>query len=150
MFFKVIYYLIGIGIVLYELGMLGKFKDYVNDSFDFLQWNKSKKEELGTTPKWDDYPPDIKEFAKPLAIFFSIEVIWMLLLLFTFNWLAVILYFIWSFIMKKVWYESVQNDRSGYANYLFTHKVVLISFIIFTIVNTFHLHINLFNVIFGF
>ena len=43
MFFKVIYYLLGIGIVLYELGMLGKFKDYVNDSFDFLQWNKNKK-----------------------------------------------------------------------------------------------------------
>jgi hypothetical protein len=77
-----------------------------------------------------------------------LTLVWLGVGLFTFNWFLFILYFVVSFIIGKL---SV-NAKKYKSSFVATTKIQAIwgsAVIIFAIINTFHLHINLFQLIFG-
>ena len=122
MFFKVIYYLIGIGIVLYNLYRLSD-KRFSYDLFEWYQIFQEKKKE-GKEKEALKIIENDKDFAIKIIVF--------------------------SFFMYKVSVKSLKNNRAtSYIKEVNFKIGVSIAIILFAIINTFHLHIDLIKLIFG-
>jgi uncharacterized ion transporter superfamily protein YfcC len=141
MFFKVIYYFIGLVFVLVELGKLARLKEYVRFFTDYKSWTKMRKRKKESTG-WEETPEEFKTPMKLMLIYFFSTFLWMGLGLFTFNWGFIIVYFIMLITATKLSTNKKGVYSSGLVAWTGFWILFNISFYIFLILNTFHLHIN--------
>ena len=142
MFFKVIYYFIGLLIVFIEMIKLVKVKEYVLLITDYSSWVKMRKKNDESTD-WGDIPEEYKVPMIGLLIYYVISFIWLGIGIFTFNWAFVLSYIIFFTLSSKL---RPKNQNIVYSQAFVTRTtfwiIFNICFYLFLILNTFHLHIN--------
>jgi len=140
MFFKVVYYFIGLIFVFIELAKLSKVESYVRKITDYSSWTKMRKKK-GESTDWEDTPEELKSYMLIILIYFILTLIWMGIGLLTFNWGFVLSYFILMMIVTKISPKKPKYSKG--VVYLTTFWIFFnISFYLFLIINTFHLHIK--------
>lgn len=151
MFFKVIYYLIGLLIVGYKMFRIGD-KNFNGDLFEVFRWHEKEKEK-GNENIWNDMKekmgPELRNGILYFVGFTLLEITWLGIGLFTYNWLLFIAIFLYAFIFSKVMMNSMKKYKSVFIKLVNLNLFIGIVTILFAIVNTFHLHIDLFKLIFG-
>ena len=147
MFFKVIYYLIGLAIVVYQLYFLNK--DFIKDMYEIWRESDELKKE-GKKFDTDLLDEDFKKKILGFALMMLIQLAWFFIGIFTFNWVLFVAYFIYGFIVGKV--GNWKKSQTTFLTMAGISKAIVVSIILFSIINSFHLHINLFEqlkVLFG-
>lgn len=144
MFFKVIYYLIGLAIVAYHLYFLNK--DFIKEIYKIWKESDELKKE-GKKIDVNSIDDDFKNKIVVFALMMLIQVAWFFIGFFTFNWLLFAAYFVYGFIVGKI--SKFKKSQHIFLTMATINKVIVVGIILFSIINTFHLHINLFNIIFG-
>ena len=138
--FKVMYYFIGLILVVVELGKLSKAKEYVRFFTDYKGWTNMRKKKEESTD-WEDIPEEYKTPMILMLVYFFSTLLWFGIGLFTFNWGFVAAYLVLMLLMSKV-----SSNKGIYSTGLVmkTKFWILfnIAFYIFLLLNTFHLHIN--------
>lgn len=140
MFFKVIFYFIGLIFVFIELVKLGKLDEYVRKVTDYMGWIKMRKKKDESTDR-DDTPEEFKSFMMVLTIYYISELAWLGIGLFTFNWVFILTYFALMMIVSKLTPKKKTYSK-GLVGWTGFWILFNISFYMFLIINTFHLHIN--------
>lgn len=152
MFFKVIYYLIGLGIVTYKLYRLGK-PELTRDFWDTWRWHEEAKEKGET-------PTDVDEWKEKLGVDHFNEVLllagmailefsWLIVGLFSYNWLLFLVFLAYGVIANKMMKKTWTVSRSSYVSSTQMNLFIGVCVILFALINTFHLHIDLVKLIFG-
>lgn len=151
MFFKVLYYLLGIIVVIYKLGRFYNTND-TKEIWKLSRWYddaKANKTIPKTTDGWKEKLGEQYSTIILMLMFSFIELLFILVGLFTYNWLIFLSLIIYSLISNGFLDKFYKINES---TFLFSTQFNLMLYILaylFAIVNTFHLHINLFNIIFG-
>jgi hypothetical protein len=141
--FKVMYYFMGLVFIFVELAKLSQISKYTKKITDYRAWNKSKKAKEDKSELWDKMPEEFKTFMGYMTAYMFAELIWLGFGLFTFNWLFILAYFLISIITSKVIPTRKLPYSSGLVAYTGFWSILTISFYIFLIINTFHLHITM-------
>jgi len=144
MFFKVIYYLIGLIVVGYQI--YGINREFLRNVFYYSEANKKAKKR-GEELNLDTLSSDFKKQVTVFGFMMLFQVSWLLIGLFSFNWQLILLYFGISTISGLI-YRMNKNVNSFVTIGMF-QRIVIILTILFATINSFHLHINLFQLIFG-
>jgi len=135
---KTIYYFVGLMLLGYELMFLIGFKGQMKRIKAY--WDYKKDHEV-KTEDWDNLPDDVKN-TRILGVFVGIPLIlWLLGGLLTFNWLLFVFYWVYFFIIVAL--KEISRPSSIYSGIVFFDTLVSIVFIAFVIINSYHLHIDL-------
>ena len=152
MFFKVIYYLIGLAIVGYKAYRLSQ-PELTKDFWDLWRWHdKAKKDgtKPTTTQEWKDkLGEDMFTSVITMALFAVAEFSWLILGLFSYNWVLILAFLIYGFVYNKAMKKRMETYRSVFVSSTNMNLFLAICVILFALINSFHLHIDLFKLIFG-
>lgn len=135
---KHIYYFIGILFLIYELQWL--FKPYelsVKTRKIISDSKKYRNTKFNETPK--EYKNDLLNIAVPQFLY----LIWLGVGLFTFNWLTFLFLLVFGFTIGRI--QNLKNDIVWYSSVVWINTVVYIIGILFSIINSYHLKIDLFE-----
>ena len=146
MFFKVIYYFIGLLLVLINLYRLSDTNS-LNDIFDINKKYRESKEE-GKDFDLDTLDKDMKAYLYFIFGFGMVALIWLGIGIFTYNWVIIIAFFFISFLLKKI-YRNSKKYRDSFIALTKTQIMLFVITVLFAIINTFHLHIDFIKLIFG-
>ncbi len=146
MFFKVIYYLIGLFIVFFNFYRLNDM-EFMGDLFDLNKKSKELKAQ-GEKFDYDSLDDDFKHKLYWLIGVAFLALVWFAIGLFSYNWFLFLAYFVASFILGKI-NPNVKKNKTSFLAVTKTQIVLGISVILFAIINTFHLHIDFIKLIFG-
>jgi hypothetical protein len=151
MFFKVIYYLIGLVIVAYKMYRISD-KNFNSDLFDIWCWHGEEKKK-GNKDVWSDMKEKLGTEIHNKIIFFTIftllEFSWLGVGLLTYNWLLFVALFIYGFLFNRIMKNRMKKYKSVFMSSTNMNLTIGIMVILFAIINTFHLHIDLIKLIFG-
>lgn len=148
MFFKVIYYLIGLVLVAYKTHRLTN-KEINGDLYDVWRCHEEEKKK-GNKLDWKEVlSEELRNKFYIFAGFVLLEITWIGVGLFTYNWLLFLGFFIYSFLFNRVMKNRIEKYKSVFISTTNMNLVIGIGIILFAIINTFHLHIDLFKLIFG-
>jgi len=148
MFFKYIYYFIGVAIAMHEFYKMSHAKYFEQKGDELIKYHGENKDENGNI-SIKNLPADLKNFSIHLTIWMVLELGWTIIGLFTYNWVAFIALLIWNFISSKLLYAPFVKYKNYIRLYNFVVRFILILFIFFVTLNSFHLHIDLISLIFG-
>lgn len=138
---KFLFYLWGIiNMVLFVLPYIFDAKNKAKSLMDLVGWSKSMKNKKY---EWHHIPEDIKSNIKYFGLMILFFIPWMLIGLFTFNWFVFLVYWVISFTVGQIG-SSIRksNNVSGYATWLVIWNIYEASFIIFVLINSYHLKID--------
>lgn len=138
---KFLFYLWGIvNLIFFVLPFIYDAKNKARGLIDLLGWTKSMK---GKKYEWHHIPEEFKS----LIIYFLLMIVffvpWMLIGLFTFNWFIFLLYWVSSFTVGRIG-SSIRKafNVGGYATWLVIWNIYEAAFIIFVLINSYHLKID--------
>ena len=142
--FKFLYYFVGVIIFLIYLSTLFHYNSWFRKYWDGRKWflKKYKKHEH----EWSDLPDEAKNYIIWVLAVFLPFIIWSLIGFFTYNWILFIGYWAISFIiagLTKLFTGFGYSYFTGIIDY-----VIAIGLILFSLINSYHLHIDLLNLIF--
>ena len=152
MFFKVIYYLIGLGLVVYKVYRLSN-PEQTKDFWDIFRWHEKAKED-GTEPtsvdEWKEkLGVDTFNNVIMMAILAIVEFSWFFVGIFTYNWALLLAFMVYSFVSYRIMKPKLKTYQSSFVSYTNTQLFLGICIILFAVINSFHLHIDLVKLIFG-
>jgi hypothetical protein len=127
-----IYYIFGLIVLLSNIAFIFKF----NKIFSVLEWYTVFKEVTGSKPKLNDFrkKEDYTIFTNR-NILSSFEIFWILVGLFTANWLYFLIIICYITIVNLVFYKSKFSIMSKISSFIFS--LVRISIYSYLIVNHF-------------
>lgn len=141
--FKFIFYFIGVIFIIYEIIWIFSPKRKILESLKFYELRKQNEGK-----KWEDVDYEYQEAVfnrLPLFIF----MIWFICGLFTFNWVAFLGIMILQFVIITPISIAIRGDNIGYLLLHWFNSVIGLVWAIFVILNTYHLKIDLFEIIKG-
>jgi len=136
-----IYYIIGLFLFFSNLSVIYKWKSHSRIAF----WNKTFKNVTGSYPKESDFSSkdEYNHFIGYLGVFI-IESIWILIGLLSGSWILMIFLLILnnisSYLIHR--YDNVFSKITGFLIFLVKTLTIL-----FIILNKFHLHMDVTNII---
>jgi hypothetical protein len=140
---KHIFYFIGILYILYEINFLLK-------PFAHVQKVKKMKElsDENKTNKWSKYSDEYKDIIFTIAFPNALIFFWSFLGLLTFNWVAFTFLIFFNFIVI-VPISKLFNFNLAYTILHWLNSLLTIVIVIFIIINSYHLKLNLFDIVKG-
>ena len=138
---KHIFYFIGICFIIHEVLWLLNPIEYTEKSKklkDLMKQNKWKK--------WDEYPQDYKDILINRGLPSLLFTLWMFAGLLTFNWVAFVAIIAFNFIaiapISKLFKFSLAYTVLHWLN-----SVIGLAFGVFVIINSYHLKLNLYEIV---
>lgn len=136
---KHLFYLIGIGFVIYEIMWILNPKSQVEKSKKF--WKETK---LNKGKKWDEMTEDYKGLLFSKGVPNIILTFWMVCGLLTFNWLPFLLKLVWSFVIITP-ISNLFRYSIAYTVLHWFNSLVGFAFGVFVIINSYHLKIDVYE-----
>ena len=131
---KAIYYFLGIFILIYELRTLLNPSQRIKEMKD-LRLILKKDYKL--------MPENEKKKVAYAVLFVIYSLIYLFLGVFTFQWWLYLDYFLFIILMSVIFNKTREKDKQYYIATVFD-AIVGLAFILFTVVNAYHLKIDLF------
>jgi hypothetical protein len=140
--FKFLFYLIGMVGLMAEIAWLFSPRESLKKALRFNELSK-----LNKGRKTDDYTPEYKDMLR--AYIPSVFLVFYLIFgIFTFQWVIFLSYLLFNIIIISPLSKlTVNRSNLLYASIHWVSSLIGTAFIIFTIINAYHLHIDFTNVI---
>jgi Flp pilus assembly protein TadB len=152
MFFKLIYYLIGIGIIMYKSYRLSQ-PETTKDMWEVWVWHETAKKNKTAPTTTDGWKEKLGQDLFNSIVFFAImaviEASWMIVGLFTYNWALILAFIAYGLIFNRLMKQKLKNSMNTYVSSVNFNLYLTMAVILFAIINSFHLHIDLVKLIFG-
>lgn len=138
---KHIFYFIGILFVIHELFWILNPKAQTEKAKKLNQLSKLFKDK-----KWDEYSQEYKDIIIFKGIPYAIFLTWLFLGILTFNWVAFAFIILFNLVIIAP-ISKLFKFSAAYTVLHWLNSIIGIAFGVFVIVNSYHLKINLFEVI---
>jgi len=145
---KIFFYLWGIlNLILFTFPYILEPRKNAKKLLNMIGWWKSlPNKQNSKTEKvfeFSDMPEEVKNTGIYMLIGVLSMLMWLIIGLFSFNWVVVLAFFIYSFIIGKLGGYFIKNNMENeYTVYLFIHNVIEASAVLFMVINSYHLKIN--------
>ena len=138
--FKFLFHLITVAYIINEFMWIYDPKKQVDKTKKLVELGEEEKGE-----SWDEYSEDYKEIwvrkGLPSLIFFA----WMLLGLFTFNWILFGIHIVYGLIVARI--SKPLRFGKAYLAIHWVSSIIGFAFAIFVLINSYHLKIDLLELI---
>jgi Flp pilus assembly protein TadB len=116
-------------------------------------WHETAKKDKTAPTTTDGWKEKLGQDLFNSIVFFAImaviEASWMIVGLFTYNWALILAFIAYGLIFNRLMKQKLKNSMNTYVSSVNFNLYLTMAVILFAIINSFHLHIDLVKLIFG-
>jgi hypothetical protein len=137
-----LFYILAIPFLIYEFIWVVAPSERVESALKRLELSIKLKGK-----KWDEYSEEEQKFLLPKVIFSFYIFIWLILGIFTIQWVLFLAMFAFIFLVIKPLSKLTKENKLAFTILHWLNSIIGLGFVLFVIVNKYHLRIDVWQLV---